>query len=675
MNNYSITFKSLRAGTVYTLNIGGGTGAAIPLKGGAQPFTTQEDDSDDMFTPIRTQTGYIRIRDDGLDARTPAQAFNWKDLLPATDTSRPVTLTGVDAQGNSLGTLWQGFIQAQNFGGTLYGNPQEREFPVQCPLTALSASDVDATNRELRNFAYIIKQAFDNLTGITINNFIFQGGTKAQDMLLKLVDWQNLVSENNGVISGRYDNLQVLTDVCAFWGWTCRTCGQNVYFTCADDATLMSDALILSYAQLGTMAGGVAAGSTSETFLSNVSPSGEIFASVNNEDYQVRGYQKATVSADGNSASSEIFKAFPESVEETMEGMGYYTETHSPYTIVYSNDLMSFTSPFMNGTATSNRGSFNLMKIMKLGQEPTIKDVIRIKRKYSSSLTCATLQTTFQHVYVGNTNVQFGRFPSGIKLTGVAYREGERYNDYSDTTGMGKKSMYMCLGIGPSGNIRWWNGQSWSTTKSSFQVTLGNEGDVMWSFYMEGGLRVSSQIIPLAATPALYGQIYVELLGSDDMPYNDDNFRAFELADFSIELAYDNTLATVWGEKPLDSVREYKATNSRAMDAEWNADLIYATDDNLRRGYGLVINPSDHTIMTTYAYDGTNGEHPEQHLANRVVYWGASAKRKIYAELLTNLVGTITPRNTVTLDSITGHAISISHDWRDDITQLTTMQV
>ena len=55
MNNYSITFKSLRAGTVYTLNIGGGTGAAIPLKGGAQPFTTQEDDSDDMFTPIRTQ--------------------------------------------------------------------------------------------------------------------------------------------------------------------------------------------------------------------------------------------------------------------------------------------------------------------------------------------------------------------------------------------------------------------------------------------------------------------------------------------------------------------------------------------------------------------------------------------------------------------------------------------
>ena len=95
--NYSITFKSLRAGTVYTLNIGGGTGNAVPLKGGAQPFVTQEDDDDDQFTPIRTQSGYIRIIDDGF-AADGTTAFDWKDLVPDTDLSRPVTLTAVDAQ-------------------------------------------------------------------------------------------------------------------------------------------------------------------------------------------------------------------------------------------------------------------------------------------------------------------------------------------------------------------------------------------------------------------------------------------------------------------------------------------------------------------------------------------------------------------------------------------------
>ena len=111
-NNYSITFKSLRAGTTYVVNIGGGTGTAIPLKGGAQPFFTQEDESEDMYTPIRTQSGYIRIVDDGLDAN--GDAFDWKDLIPATDTARPVTLTA----GGS--TLWQGFMQAQDFGSQLY---------------------------------------------------------------------------------------------------------------------------------------------------------------------------------------------------------------------------------------------------------------------------------------------------------------------------------------------------------------------------------------------------------------------------------------------------------------------------------------------------------------------------------------------------------------------------
>ena len=63
---YSISFKSLRSAAgdaPYVVNIGSTGGTA--LKPGASTFVTQEDDTDDVFTPIRTQTGYLRIIDDG----------------------------------------------------------------------------------------------------------------------------------------------------------------------------------------------------------------------------------------------------------------------------------------------------------------------------------------------------------------------------------------------------------------------------------------------------------------------------------------------------------------------------------------------------------------------------------------------------------------------------------
>ena len=182
---WQIPFKSLRSGETYTVNIHDAnyTGTPVTLKGGADPFSTQEDDDDDLFTPIRTQSGYIRIVDDGFaaDGSTP---YNWKDLLPLTDTDRPVTLT---VEGSNT-PVWQGFMQAQNFGGVLYGNPQEREYPVQCALAVTECNDIDVTNHELRNFAYLLNEIISGIPVISITQIVVQGGSDARQWLLKLVD-------------------------------------------------------------------------------------------------------------------------------------------------------------------------------------------------------------------------------------------------------------------------------------------------------------------------------------------------------------------------------------------------------------------------------------------------------------------------------------------------------
>ena len=270
--HWTITFRPLRTNDTYTVNIydSGYSGTPVPLKGGAQPFSTQEDDDDDMFRPVRTQSGYLRIFDDGKDA--DGHAFNWKSMLPTTDTDRPVTLT------NAAGTvLWQGFMQAQNFGGELFGNPQEREYPVQCALTVTEGTDVDYEQTAIRNFAYLLQQVLAAIPTLDITTIMVQGGSDARQWLLTKIDWQNFVSEDgDGNLTARYNLFTCLEDMCRFWGWTARTYRQTLFLTCADESSATTF-LKLTRAELATLAGGETAGTTGETFTGVTI--GSIFAS------------------------------------------------------------------------------------------------------------------------------------------------------------------------------------------------------------------------------------------------------------------------------------------------------------------------------------------------------------------------------------------------------------
>ena len=53
-----------RTGTAFHLGIydkNSTSGEAVSLTGSSQPFTTNEEDDNDIYMPIRTQSGYIRF--------------------------------------------------------------------------------------------------------------------------------------------------------------------------------------------------------------------------------------------------------------------------------------------------------------------------------------------------------------------------------------------------------------------------------------------------------------------------------------------------------------------------------------------------------------------------------------------------------------------------------------
>ena len=315
--HWQVKFRSLRAETLYTVNVydDSYTGSPLQLTGAAQPFETSEDDDDDFFAPIRRQSGYLRIMDTGKD--NDGNTFNWRDMIAATDTSRPVTLT--DDYGN---VRWQGFMQPQNFGVGLYMSPQEIEFPLQCPISITEGIDINYNQTAICNFAYLLKTIVDSIPTCAPTNFVFQGGDLAMDILLKQIDWQNFVLDSGDEGDEGKTMYACLEGMCLFWGWTLREHERTWYFTCADDSTAMSSGLVLTKTDIDDLASGVILWMDPEPIFVSRSV-GDIFASTGNIDMQIRGPRKVVITSDANIAADFVIQPFDSLLEEAMVEDGW----------------------------------------------------------------------------------------------------------------------------------------------------------------------------------------------------------------------------------------------------------------------------------------------------------------------------------------------------------------
>ena len=683
--NYTITFKSLRAGTVYTVNIGGGSGTAVPLKGGAQPFTTQEDDDNNMFAPVRTQSGYLRIVDNGLDAN--GNAWDWKDLIPATDTSRPVTLS--HTEGSRTVVDWRGFMQAQDFGSVLYGNPQEREFPIQCVLSILNGSDINYQQTAIQNFAYLLKQIVDSIPSAQRPTaFYIQGGGDALVWLRKCIDWQNFVAEEDGGLAARFTMFECLEDLCSFWGWTARTMGTTMYLTCADDDA-EEDWLHLSYVNLGTIAGG--GNPTVSTVPFNEGTlSGDIFASTNNDEYVQRGVNKCVVDVDTNRADDNVIDIFTQGTVEAMEALGW--QGSSVHGGTYTNDLLTLDNGYIKVTCRQNYASLNVAEVSTNGDNENI-NVIRIKKTGGNNVTpFVTMETAYEHNFSGGF----------LKLYGSTYRYNDKYEDPMRDVDYSARFMFARIGIGKDrDHAVWWDGynRQWLSSVVYCRIGIANKPfapDKMQEYYTfeswDSDVSGWSWYNTLEF-PDVCGKLFIDLLGTDDAQMSAiDGEKSFELKDFTV--TFRRNAGVNWepgfhehmrrfSEKDRPTSFGYKAGNNSRFTEEMDIDCIYASENTMKFCFGELFN-SDGTFFNTVPY-GQNNYRPEQHLANRVAsYWTAS-KRRLYLEMRSDepvadatgvtVIGDVDPRTKVTVDGTECYPIAISREWRDDVVELMVLEI
>jgi hypothetical protein len=572
---------------------------------------------------------------------------------------------------------------------------------VQCALSVLGAIDVDYQQSAIQNFAYLLNYIIGSIPTISINSIVVQGNTDAQQWLMKKLDWNNFVNEDDeGVFSARYKLDQVLEDMCTFWGWTARTYRQTIYLTCADD-TEEASFLTLTRDQLTTLAGGSTAGTTGGAFTT-IPITGDIFASTSNDDFQQRGPSKATVKSDVN-ANERVVKVFPKSVEKELNADGWHwVQTQGEDMVGYfeTGMIYNFDTPVLKGYQYGTSGAFSMRQIYSTSEagSATQADMILVNHTYDGT-PAVSLETKKPMCFSGGS----------LKITGSIYSGSQPCKVTLACW------LFMRIGIGMSrSSARWWYmdtnwysetsiNSGWGPSGTTKECKVGIVGGSLMGTALLRRVPAGSASFKFDMTTYdipcpgdtnanMYGYLYVDILGMAEDDYATfDYWQTFQIADFAITFSRDSlaipTSTDVVRARELVKERitskEYSATNNVGTGMEWNADCIYASDDNMKFGYGLLMN-ADGTFMEKVAYNGNN-EHPEQHLANRVALYWTSSKRMVSPDLRYDAsvqvsggsfaLKSLTPQHKVTLDGTTLYPIAFSNSWRDDEMKLTLLQM
>lgn len=111
-------------------------GIVNTLTAAADPFTTEEKNDTDIFSPLRGQTGYLRILDD-------TGGTLLEDIMPYNNTEKMVELWELTPDGADMMMEWRGFLAAKAFSQPWDGQKHVVEFPLKSVLAAMEDVRID----------------------------------------------------------------------------------------------------------------------------------------------------------------------------------------------------------------------------------------------------------------------------------------------------------------------------------------------------------------------------------------------------------------------------------------------------------------------------------------------------------------------------------------------------
>ena len=238
---YRIPFQS-RSGTQYMVYIYEQTsGSLITLTGAAEPFVTQEETDDNIYTPIRAQSGYLRVIDESggtlLESIMPTNNLQKKVVLyTGTWNSSMTTFTD--------GTIkWQGFLCAEAFTQPWDGSVNMIEFPVKSMLGALNDIQVSSMiDGSPQRIGTLLDLAFQRLgyapSSLYVSSQLFDARVSFLNIyIMPQIFFSREDIQNEGsttTVSIGMSWQKALAEIMKMYGFMMRENGENIHIVYYD---------------------------------------------------------------------------------------------------------------------------------------------------------------------------------------------------------------------------------------------------------------------------------------------------------------------------------------------------------------------------------------------------------------------------------------------------------
>lgn len=209
------------------LEIDDGSETVANITPSAKPFVTQGDDSNDMFQPIRAQSGNIGI---------VATLAEFEQLVGNYPLQRPVTLKSLK-NGTFPVVQWRGYIQSAAYSQDWIGGNMEISVPVVSRIGVWEHVSLPPASVDLfMSFADIIKHAGNAVGGF--EGYVFPTFINSETTLGYKVLMRNFATRDNSVTSENvYETAtyeELITAICKLFGLVCIEYQKNLCFIAPD---------------------------------------------------------------------------------------------------------------------------------------------------------------------------------------------------------------------------------------------------------------------------------------------------------------------------------------------------------------------------------------------------------------------------------------------------------